>query len=204
MWKFSVLIPALFFIAAKGCSERKELPPMEYVAWIENAENGLKVTKKVDDIVFTLQYKPHDYLVLKESKKVSPAPEDIIKGKKEIEDMQYFTFQVGNEAGTADGLTAGINDDSERYGRIEYFTSAIQKDFKLVEGTDTLPCLLHHFERTFGLTPYTTFVLGFENRKRSEATDKVFIYEDKILQTGTIKILIPASSLNKIPQLTIQ
>ena len=196
---------SLFAIALlQGCRERQSLHPAEYVEWIENPGNGLRTTKQVDELLFTLQYKPHDYLALKASKKINPTAEEMRKYKNEISDLQYFTLQLGNADSTADGLTTGMNDDSEFYGRIQYFTSAIQNDFKLVDGKDTLPCVLHHFERTYGLTPYTSFVLGFRNSQKNEVTDKIFIYEDKILQTGTIKISIDAASLERIPQLITQ
>lgn len=202
--KAFALVIMIILAITKGCGERQSLRPADYVHWVEDPSNGLKTEKRIGEYLFVLQYKPLEYLVLKTTKDINITAARLEEEKKEIEELQYYTFQVGEAEGSSDGLTVGASESSEFYGRIQYFTSAVQRDFKLVEGKDTLPCVLHHFERTYGLTPYTSFVLGFPKSRKVSAEDKTFIYEDKVIGSGTIKITIPASCINNIPHLITQ
>src|SRR4051812_47435298 len=47
----------------------QELLPIEYLNWCKSKNNGLVKNKELGDLTFSLQYKPHEYVVCLEQKK---------------------------------------------------------------------------------------------------------------------------------------
>jgi hypothetical protein len=205
------IISSIFF---RECGDHESLKPVEYVAWVEDMKNGLKVEKVIDDYIFSLQYKPLDYTVLKAERKPGVSEQELNKKVAEIADLQYFTFQISSKTGGGELLKSGINGKDEYEKRIQYFSSAMQNDIKLIDGKDTLPCVLFHFERTYNLTPYTNFDLGFEygvEEKKArlahlpiEYKSKTLLYNDHALNVRAVEVVVKNENLNKIPNLITQ
>ena len=204
-----------FLISESNSTSEKPLTltTLDYMNWIENKENGLKVEKKISDFVYTALYKPYEYLALFELKKDNIRKKELYEKMNEYDGLQYFTFRITAENQQQELLKVGIDSDDAYYARIEYFSFKMQNDFKLMEGKDTLDCVLFHFERVYGLAPYATFVLGFPLAKgaqnkdttivRNSYEDKTIIYADKIFGTGNIYMTIRKEDLNRIPELVV-
>jgi hypothetical protein len=86
----------------------------------------------------------------------------------------------------------------------------VQEDFFLLEGKDTLPCRISHFERAYGLQPKAKIVLAFDKRKtylkktdEKTDSDKTLIFYDKVFGAGIVKLRIEKDVLNSIPQLKL-
>ncbi len=173
----------------------QELTAAEYVTWIEQEENGLHMTKKIGEYVFDLQYKPAEYVVLKENMILPASSEEMKSETANYSDMQYFTLRIKGENGQ-DPLT-DVADLDTYTSRLVYFTGAMQHDLKLVAGADTLPCMLFHYEPTSGIDGRLTFLIGFPGT--SPETDRTFLMEGHELNTGPICITIDKSSINNIP-----
>src|SRR4029077_4471885 len=71
-----------------------KLPPGEYVRWVQDKENGLKKEKTIENIIFTAQYKPCDYVICEEEQKNSIADSTIKKKRSELEGMQYYNLRI--------------------------------------------------------------------------------------------------------------
>ncbi|MGZ5485735.1 MAG: hypothetical protein ACXWFB_07490, partial [Nitrososphaeraceae archaeon] len=77
--------------------------------------------------------------------------------------------------------------------RVEYYSFKMQKDINIVIAEkDTVPCVLYHFERSYGVSPKNNFMLGF---KLSKFKDAVLVYENPFLKTGTIKFALNAQEI---------
>lgn len=185
----------------------QKLEPAAYVNWVESDDNGLKVSKAIGDFTFTALYKPLEYLALSELRDsiTKKAVEDKVS---EYEGMQYFTFRISAKDQQKELLKVNIKSDNEYYNRIEYFSFKMQNDLKLIDGKDTLNCILFHFERVYGLAPFATFVVGFpltkeeeKNMKKKTYNDKTFFYDDRVFGTGHIYMTIKEKNLNQIPEL---
>jgi hypothetical protein len=180
------------------------LEPTDYINWVENADNGFAVTKQLSKYKFELQYKPLEYVVLQDNYGKLFSEKEMKKSMRDIEDMQYFTFRISDENG-GDLLRDEITAVEQFSSRLAYFSSEMQKDVKLIESNDTLPCLLFHFERTYGVDPRSTFVLGFPLGKKDgkggmpAETDKVFLFDDHQLGAGPIYMTISADKINQVP-----
>jgi hypothetical protein len=180
---------------------RAEMLPAEYVQWVEDEQNGLKAAKTIGDYTFELQYKPDEYVVLRENSVAMPSAQEMRSETASIADMQYFTFRISSDSGN-DLLNDEPESASEYSSRLVYFSSLMQQDISLVENGDTLPCMLFHFERTFGVDTRSTFLLGFPKSK-DMSTEKTFIYDDQELRTGTIILNIAGESIQNIPSLKL-
>lgn len=197
----------LFFLAINfaftvACSKPSTLNAKEYVAWIENPDNGVCITKKINDFEFAILYKPVDYIVAMESKNKNISKDSILKRKNSLKGYQYYTFRIRSFKDN-EFFRTGMTSENEYYERLEYFVSNAQNDITLVEGKDTIPCAVYHFERNYGISPYNNIVLSFEEKDSLNTADKVFIYEDKVLGLGKIAIKIKANELSELPKLNI-
>lgn len=182
----------------------KEVPeflsPREYVSWIEDKNNGLKVEKKIGEFTYMFQYKPTDYVVAMDLKMDSISKAIFQKKGDEYSGLQYFNFRISTESG-GELLKKNVADERDYYGRIQYFSFDMQNDLKLIDGKDTLKCLLFHFERVFGLAPYATFLLGFPVSQNRE--NKTLFYDDKIFGLGRIYLTVQSKNINKLPSLIV-
>lgn len=205
--KYSFLFLSVLLI--RNCSRTQlSLSPAGYVSWIESEENGLCPSKKIGQLQFDLQYKPLEYIVLKDNAGMKLSPAEMKKQVSEIGDMQYFTLRISSEKG-GDLLQSDAMEMAEFSNRLAYFSSGMQKDLKLIEGNDTLNCLLFHFERSFGIDPRSTFVIGFPLAKQdgpggTSATDKIFLYDDHELGAGPVMLAIKARQISMLPTLNLE
>lgn len=191
-----------------------KLSSVEYMKWIEDAENGIKVNKTIGNFTYSALYKPYEYLALIDLKKDSPTKQEVNKVINEYNDYQYFTFRITANDQNTELLKVNLHSEDDYYSRIEYFSFKMQNDLKLIEGTDTLNCVMFHFERIYGLAPYATFVIGFpltkaeeqniKNGKKIVYNDKTIKFTDNIFGAGNVYINMKAENLNRIPKLELE
>lgn len=176
----------------------------EYAEWVENTDNGLSVKKEIEEFEFKLIYKPIDYIIDYEYKNGVVKKDSILKRKADLQGYQYFTFKIKSKSGK-EIMREGIQSDNEYYERLEYFMESMKDNFVLVDGNDTLSCKLYHFERTYGLSPYNTMVMTFEEptNDNKNTNDKIFIYDDKIFGVGKIAMKISGKDIDNSPTLKL-
>jgi len=197
----TLLILSVSLLAA-SC-QRQMTQSSDYISWVEDEDNGLVVKKEIDGMEYNLLYKPHDYILAKEYSANILDKGRIEARRKELGDLQYFTLRI--RAGNNNELMkAGIANEQEYYARLEYFMSGMQSDLYLVEGKDTLPCRMQHYERTYGMSPWNNFVLGFDNPEKNKQEDKLLVYEDKVLGNGKVMLKIKYKAIENVPALTLK
>jgi hypothetical protein len=194
---FLVLLGCFF-----SCSKKKELNMEAYAQWVENTDNGLCIKKDIQEFEFKLIYKPIDYILDYEYKNDAIKKDSILNRRKELNGYQYITFKIKSTSGK-EIMSEGITVENEYYERLEYFIDAVKDDFTLIDGKDTLPCRVYHFERSYGLSPYNTMVMCFEDPDTNEINnnDKTFLYDDKVLGVGKIAMKISGNDLDNLPTL---
>lgn len=179
-----------------------ELVPMAYRSWIEDEANGLKVRKEISDFKFTFFYKPLEYIAVVESPDMTR--EGLQQRVKELDGYQYYTLKIETQK-YDELLKAGADSEREYYQHLEYFVSMMQDDLVLIDGNDTLPCVLYHFEQNYHLAPFNNILLAFEKKDQEalQAGDKTLLYDDFILGTGTVKMTIKGSAIDNVPKLKL-
>lgn len=205
--KYSFLFLSVLLI--RNCSRTQlSLSPADYVSWVEDEQNGFCPSKKIGQLQFDLQYKPLEYIVLKDNAGAKLSSAEMKKQVSDISDMQYFTFRIASEKG-GDLLRSDAMEMAEFSNRLAYFSSGMQKDIRLIEGNDTLSCLLFHFERSFGIDPRSTFVIGFPLGKKDgpggiSTADKIFLFDDHELGAGPVMLAIQARQISMLPTLNLE
>lgn len=179
-----------------------KLTPGDYVNWVQAKEHGLKKEKTIDDIRYTALYKPSKYVICEEERTNTLADSIVKRKTKELDGMQYYNLKIELKDGTGEFLKHGASSAADYKERVNYFAFAMQNDIKLVEGNDTLPCLLFHFERAYDVVPYGTFLLAFSLPKNSN-TDRTLIFDDNGFNKGIIKFFFRAVDINNQPQLEV-
>lgn len=187
-----------------GC-EKKFLSPKEYLGWVENPSHGLTNSKQIGEIEYSLAFLPVNYLVLKDigtTEVLSPAL--FKEKKKKKEGLQYYLLKINLLGNKGDLLHYKINNENEYYSRAEYYSFSVQSDLQLVDGHDTLPCVLFHFENNYSLTPYIQLLMGFSNTgKNRNDNDIRVIFDDKVFNNGKIILNINKEKTTNIPDLII-
>jgi hypothetical protein len=181
-----------------GCGT-SSLPANEYVSYVQSSEGGLLATVQQGDLVYTAQYEPQDYFLLR---RFGDALQDDALYDSlctASADLQYYTLRISATNG-AELLKANIQSDEEYYNRIKYYSFDIQKDICLVQGNDTLPCIMTHFERSYELSPFLTISLAFEQSDDLRQDKNLFIHDRVFLQSA-LALEFSSANLKKIPAL---
>ncbi len=174
--------------------------PREYKIWIESSENGFSKTKVLEELEYGVQFQTPEYKLLQKLGPVDFFKITDVESELLSYDFDYsFLFKITNLNGIPP-LRYKLTDDKEYYGRIQYFNSAIQKDFFLiVEKKDTLPCLFAHLERDFGISPELRLQLSFGDVVEDKNVQLCYI--DKLYNNGMVKFTLNWKDLKELPKL---
>lgn len=199
----NILTSITVTISLVSCN--KGVAPQEYVKYIENPGNGLKITEQVNGVGYSLQYEPAAYCVMLEKRSFS-IPQDIFKKEYErFKGLEHYTFRI--EKSSIDSLVNKLGDTSKYKKAVaEYFDFWIQKDIKMIEGSDTIPCSICQADANTGIMQYYTFSLGFSNRNTqdvplNEQADRTILFNNKVLHTGNVKLDVKGKDVKSIPEL---
>ncbi len=195
--------PALLLLSLMLVSCTQSLNVQDYIAWNQDEDNGLYQSVEREGYQFKLQYKPQELVALNNAGDLSGLDKTQLNEElEELKEYQFFDIHISSNL-VADFLRARLSSQEEYYQRVAYFSTFAQDDFKLVEGQDTLACIMYHFERNYGIRPFQTILLGFKNTPGSQDKDKEVLYEDRILGLNTVNLRIESKNLNNIPQLSL-
>lgn len=166
-----------------------------YRNYVEDIDNGLVVSKNVDDVMLEAFYMPISYLALREAETIDTNSEQYRTAYSELNSsgLQYVMVNIVVSS-EVDPLKYKIKNLSEIEERIKYYSFDVDDDIKLKDGEVELPCVLHHYERGFGITNKITLNLAFP--KTGNENDKVLIFNDKIFNKGKLKIKFKKEDLN--------
>ena len=176
------------------------LDKQDYMDWCKKKGGSLKKTKELEDITFSLNYKPAELIACIEEVTDKAKPDDLEKNIDELDGLDYYDFKIQITSGMGELLKYQVASSSDYDNRVTYCAFGIEKDIKMVEGNDTISCALFHFERAYDVVPYATFLVAFPKSKTPFA-ERTFIYEDKIFNKGIIKFTYTQEDLSQIPKM---
>lgn len=184
--------------------EVKYEEPTDLISWVEDPKNGLRQEKKIEEIKYSIQLKPAEYVLCKEYGKENFKNNDSLQNElKNISESQFYSLRVLIEGFSGEFLKYNMSITDSYEERVKYFAFNMQKDLKLIQGGDTLSCSMFHFERTYNMAPYGNFMIGFPNPKKETAEDRTFIFQDKYFGTGDIKFFFSAEKIKNSPKLSL-
>lgn len=179
----------------------KKLPVDNYISWVKNPENGLVKIKTIDELQFKVQYKPYEYIICMEERTAQLADSIVKRKLKELEGIQYYDLKILLKSNEGELLKAGLNSTEEYTKRVSYFSFGMQEDIQLVDGNDTLPCVMYHFERAYDVTPVCTVLLGFKQQPVNAGKAKTVLVYDRTFNKGLLKFTFKENRLQTVPKL---
>src|SRR5260221_13135459 len=123
---------------------RLELLPKEYVSWVKYDNNGLSKSRNIDNIQYSVLFKPVDYITCMELRKEEISKTEYNKKKNELGDMQYFDLTIKVNGFQEEFLKYDLTSKEEYNDRVNYCAFKFQNDISLYDGKDSIPCSLFH------------------------------------------------------------
>jgi hypothetical protein len=182
---------------------KQVMPAADFSEWVNEPENGLIATKELDGISYWFMYKPLAYeAMMRATNDSGLVRSEYAANLNTLRNTQYCLLKIKSTTGNNELLRFRLSGNEEYYRRLEYCSYNIQQDIKLIDGKDTLPCILHHYERAFGLAPEAVFTLVFEAKDTLyKGRQKTLFFEDNLFGNGTINLNVSEESMNNIPDL---
>jgi hypothetical protein len=179
---------------------KEELFPSEYVSWVRDPNNGLVKDKEMDELKFSVLFKPSEYIICQEerSEKISTAL--CAKKLDEMSELEYYDLKIELKDGQEEILKHDLSSSSQYGKRVEYCSFQMQKDIVMLNGSDSIQCAMLHFERAFDIAPYATFLLAFPKQKGKDE-NRTIILHDKLFGKGILKFQFKGRELNNLPKL---
>lgn len=198
-----LLVIFITFFNLTSCSNY--LKPNDYIVWVNNTEHGLIKEYTKSGYLFKAYYRPSSYLALKELADVNISDKLLDSVNNEYDGSYYFDIKIFNsENPNEDALKSFLNNEQEYYARMEYLSSYVNNDFKLVHNSDTMRCMMHHFERTYKLSPNISLSLAFEKEDIRRFSDNLrLLYKGPFSNDSLLIIEFTKNDLNNIPQLKL-
>ncbi|TND09950.1 MAG: hypothetical protein FD123_632 [Bacteroidetes bacterium] len=195
----AICVVATIFLS---CQKEKYKEEKEYLGWVANPANGLHQQANADRVVVDVQYKPLDYQVLLEAHGIKMSGEKQESRKQQLKGMQYYTLKflpgekVNDVLAYLGDRNGGLLPVTDRLGY------EFQQSIRIYQHGDTLPCQLYHFENMYGISPYVSFSLGFEEQDSTgKYGDRMLEIDGRSLGLGVIEFPIKGSDIEQTPHL---
>jgi hypothetical protein len=175
----------------------------EYLAWA-NAPSSTRVNFiNISGFTYQFEYTPTDLIALQHLRNKTITAASVAEEKKALGDFQYYTFRLCAPNGI-DIVKYRTASEQDKEQRSHYFSYEMEHDIRLVDGADTLKCTMYHYEKSFGVSPCTNFLLAFQvpdPARPIDQTDKTIVLQDKVFGNGLISVKLTSKNLKKIPSL---
>lgn len=170
-----------------------------------NEEKEKQTTsKKIKEVNYNLRYISNEQMALKEVTDITKLSQTQFDSLvKNYDSLLFFNLEISIDNFTDDILKYNLGGDLEtNYSRIvEYYSFKMQKDICLVQNDkDTIPCVLYHYERNYGVSPKTNVMLGFKPKTYNQL---ILVFDNKHLKTGTVKFYIEEKNIVNHPHIKI-
>ncbi len=180
----------------------KSVTTEELFAFVNNTDNGFIRSEQIGGYELTVIHQPAELKAALELQDTIPTDagfKQLLEVKKETMD---FIFRIGSKDQKGDALEQGISNLAQYQDRLGYLASAIHHDFMLVNDKDTIPCILHHYERNFQMAHFHQVLLSFKRPENMSDEIRV-IYNDRLLGTGKVQFVFKKERINNIPEINI-
>lgn len=183
-----------------------ELTPDAYVSWINDQQiNSLTRHKKIGEVNFQLKYLPVAYMVSNELRKKDVTQAELDSLIPQYSGMEYYELKISIDDFYEETAKYGVTDMAMYQQRIVYMSFAMQNDLSVVvNDSKEVPCQLFHFERTYGVAPYATFLFGFSKEQMGEGvTERTVVLNDNLFNKGLIKFHWHTAEIENVPKIQV-
>ena len=182
-----------------------ELPDATAYAEWKNHEPNLANKQVMQELTFTLNYQPAEWMALK-SLGPGAGTQELMTETEQYSDLLYFNVRLQLNEAQTELLKYKLNDQQQYSQRIQYYAFKVQNDISLVvDEKDTIRCGISHFERTYSMTNYTDLLLGFSKKDLDADPDwkkLTLVFRDRVFGQGTIRFQFDRKQLTNTPKIT--
>jgi hypothetical protein len=192
----SILVLALT-LTLGSCENR--MNGEQYMAFVKQEESGCLKQVAAGSFLYSIQYKPSEYILYSEGLQVGDSLYD--QRKKDLKGTIWLNVAFKLAHGTTTPLKYNVSSYDEYNQRLNYYLGEAAKDVRLVYGARELAPISYHFETNYGLTPQETMVLGFALPDNEPLPTKDFqlALVDKVFNNGIIKATFLSETLQALP-----
>jgi hypothetical protein len=196
--KIAIIAVTIILTACAG--RHVELPINDFMQVVEQKKAGV-FAKTIGKINYTLQYKPLDYVIVRELREDVSDKKKMDEIKKEYGKFDYYTLEITIDEFKDEILKYNVRSENDYAERVKYYAFKFQNDLKMIQEGDTVNCTSYHFERNYGLSPKIRFLLAFQ--KANDLKERTFICNEPFLGNSVVKINLDPNLLKDIPSLKL-
>jgi hypothetical protein len=174
--------------------------PAEYVRWMRDPMNGQYAEKQQGKARYAIQFKPREYVALVERHADPAHPLAFDSTVAAVEDRcDLYTLTITGLS-QREPMREGLTADVDYFQRTAYYALDMERDLFMVQGTDTLPPLFAHTERSYGVGPDLNMLVAFP-KADPQGPPMQLLVNDRALSSGVVVLPLDVTARTRIPQL---
>lgn len=180
----------------------------EFKSWFNDPENEFVKEKYVNDLKFSVQYRPAELMICNELKDLKKGQSSLDSLKRTYKNSLYFLLEIGfderEKKKQGDVLLKDIHTYEQYVEKVNYLSFQLENNTWLVVGKDTIPPSLYHFERGYELGKKQTIMFAFPYSGSINKKDMAFFFNDDAFKTGLniFKFNIDSTKQPELPYTT--
>jgi len=190
------------FLMASCRRSNNEMASYEYRRFVEAIGNGYHKEVTAGDLIYSVQYKPYEYIAAAEQQWAGDTAVMHRRSQK-LAGTVWFNVGIRSKRGTTNPLKETSSDLNDYNTKLTYFLSGAEQQFRLFYNGEPMPCAGYFFENNYGLSPSDVMVVGFKIPDMVPSGDVILEYEDVLYQSGTIKVKINKGALEELRNIKI-
>lgn len=176
-----LLYLGLTAILLASCSN--EMSPNEYTDWLKTSKSGFVKNKESKGVLMNLQYVPARAMSETEPNEAT---------------VEKYILKVKPGENAERGLLSYASKDMDDYQYLSrYYNEGGVKEFHLQIGEKSYTPSEYYFEDYQGLVDYNAFTVVFRSDDLTGEEDRVFVWDDQILNLGITKFRISSTDIQK-------
>lgn len=183
-----------------GCSKQSINSMDDYMAWLNDSENGLLKEKIINGLQIKVKYLPPDYLAITDK---SSTNTDSLK-KYYAHSLSFLLSINPEQANQKDIVYRDVNDYSDYKARIYQLSFRLDELISIEVGNMKLTPVLTSFENVYGIKQGRDIIVVFtpvdKNQAQLLASGNIdFIFNDEIFSTGISHFQFKRSDIENAP-----
>ena len=204
-WVIKIFLAGCF-ISLWSCSGQhpQQLSASDYIRYVESGRSELATTIKSGPWSYHFQYKPADYIALREGDNSFVNSAVITDRRRSLEKTVWFNMSIRVTGAEVDPLKYNVRNLDEYNSRLNYFLMRAAANLHLTYGSKgAMKQVGYHFENNFSIKPEVTAVVGFSIPDATPLESVTIEYDDGLFNAGILKFSIAPSAFKAIPKLSI-
>lgn len=183
----------------------RKLGPASYVQWVMNPLNGLQAKVTEGKYNFLVNYLPAEFMIIKEARGKRLGKKEFEEKKDELKNTEYYSLLIDLNNGRKNVVQSLVDDTkTPADDMVKYLAYDLQRDIKLVDGTDTLKCRFLHLEETYEVTSYARFMAVFDVPEKKEKDDRVILLSLPWMNHQKMTFTITKENLLSVPRVSVK